>query len=288
MYQGERLAIDRNGVREFLRMIRKAYVDTPSGQIHYRIAGQQRAHPILFLHQNTSSSSMFEPTMRVLSDRFQCIAIDLPGFGGSYEPKEFQSASELTDMVIEAADCLGMRSFHICGQHTGAGIAAEMGVRLPDRVESVMMIGPLLLREDEKRWYRDNFKGSAQPDASGEYLRETWSYLGEGGAAVDLAMHHEEMWQALRSWRARGMVYGCIWDFPFERFFMDLTCPILLMAAPDDVLYKGFQRSREARPDCAAVELTGSNFEPYLDPEGTAGAIRAFLLRDGDVPVLRD
>lgn len=266
-------------------MIRKAYVDTPSGQIHFRTAGPKEAQPILFLHQNTSSSWMFERTMLALADRFRSVAIDLPGFGGSYDPGAFETFHFLTDAVIEAVECLGIEALHVCGQHMGAGIAAEMGIRRPDRVRSVMMIGPLLLSEDEKRWYRENFKGSAPPDASGTYLRETWSYLGDNGAATELAMHHEEMWQVLRSWRTRGMVYGCVWDFPFEKFFMNLSCPVMLMAAPDDVLYHGFKRAKAARPDCVAVELSGSNFEPYLDPAGTARAIRAFL--DGE-PELTD
>lgn len=258
-------------------MIRKGYVDTPSGQVHYRTAGPSNAQPIVFLHQNTSSSWMFERTMSALADRFRSIALDLPGFGGSYDPPDFKSISYMTTAVIEALDCLGLQSFHVCGQHTGAGIAAEMGTRMGERVRSVMMIGPLLLTDEEKLWYRENFKGSARPDAAAEYLRETWNYLGDNGATIDLAMQHEEMWQALRSWRARGMVYGCVWDYPFEQYFMALRCPVLLMAAPDDVLFAGYQRSHAARPDCAAVELSGSNFEPYLDARGTSAAIRAFL-----------
>lgn len=258
-------------------MIRKAYVDTPSGQVHYRATGPIEAPPIVFLHQNTSSGWMFEYTMEVLADEFRCIALDLPGFGGSYEPTAFTSIQFLTEAVLESIESLGLGSFHVCGQHTGAGIGAEIGTRLPGRVLSVMMIGPLLLLEEEKRWYRENFKGSARPDADGKYLHDTWSYLRDNGAGIDLDMLHDEMWQTLRSWRARGMVYGCVWDFPFEEFFARLTCPILLMAAPDDVLYPGYQRAKAARPDCVAVELSGSNFEPYLDPRGTAYAIRNFI-----------
>lgn len=258
-------------------MIRKAYVDTPSGQVHYRTAGPADAPAIVFLHQNTSSGWMFEHTMAELSDEYLCIAPDLPGFGGSYDPPEFSSIGCLTDAVVETLDCLGLETLHLCGQHTGAGIAAEIGTRMPARILSVALIGPLLLLQEEKRWYRENFKGSARPDSDGRYLRETWNYLCENGARIDLDMLHEEMWQALRSWRARGMVYGCVWDFPFEDYFLRLTCPVLLLAAPDDVLYPGYQRAKAARPDCAAVELTGSNFEPYLDPLGTADAIRNFI-----------
>jgi haloalkane dehalogenase len=89
-------------------MIRKAYIDTPSGVVHYRIAGPHRAPPVLFLHQNTSSSWMFEHTMAALAADIPTIAMDLPGFGGSYDPPDFDSISALTDAVIETIDALGI------------------------------------------------------------------------------------------------------------------------------------------------------------------------------------
>ena len=257
--------------------IKKAYVETSAGQVHYRYGGPSGLSPIIFLHQNTSSSKMFLRTMEKLCDRRNVIAFDLPGFGETYDPPAFESISQLTMPIIEAIACLEIDRFHLCGQHTGAGMAAEIGVLLPKRVLSVMMIGPLLLTEEEKQWYRENFKGSAKPDKNAAYLKETWDYLETNGAGIDLEMFHDEFWQALRSWRARGMVYGCVWDYPFEDFYARLECPILLMSAPDDVLYQGYLRAKKARPEASAVELLGSNFEPYLDPDGTSAAINDFL-----------
>jgi pimeloyl-ACP methyl ester carboxylesterase len=257
--------------------IKKAYVDTLLGQIHFRYGGPTDAIPIIFLHQNTSSSKMFERTMDKLCNIHHVIAFDLPGFGESYDPPDFDSISQLTLPIIEAINALEIDEFHLCGQHTGAGMAAEIGVLLPERVRSVMMIGPPLLTNEEKQWYRDNFKGSAKPDKDAQYLRATWEYLETNGAGVNLEMFHDEFWQSLRSWRARGMVYGCVWDYPFEGFFELLKCPMLLMSAPDDVLYQGYLRAKEARPAACAVELRGSNFEAYLDPNGTSNAISNFL-----------
>lgn len=260
--------------------LKKGYIDTPSGQVHHRYGGPDGNVPIVFLHQNTSSSKMFERTMEKLCDSRKVIALDLPGFGETYDPPAFESISQLTASMIEAIDCLEINEFHVCGQHIGAGIAAEMGALLPERVRSAMMIGPFLLTKEEKESYRVNFKGSAKPDKNASYLKETWNYLETNGAGADMDMFHDEFWQALRSWRARGMIYGCVWDYPFEDFFMRLKCPILLMAAPDDVLYPGYLRAKEARPEVCAVELRGSNFEPHLDPDGTSGAIANFLVQE--------
>ena len=258
-------------------MIKKAYVDTPSGQIHYRHGGPIDQIPIIFLHQNTSSSKMYERTLEKLADRYRVIAYDLPGFGESFEPPAFDSISRLTEWTMAAIDAMGIDEFHVFGNHTGAGMAAEMGSLYPDRVKSVMMIGPLRLTEEEKQWYRETFSGSAAPDAGGTYLEATWKYLYELGGSLDIANCNDEMWAALRAWRARGMIYGCVWDYPFDDFIAKLTCPVMLMAAPDDVLYLGYQRTVEAMPDAMAIEVKGSNFEPCLDPEGVSNGIHRFI-----------
>jgi pimeloyl-ACP methyl ester carboxylesterase len=102
-------------------------------------------------------------------------------------------------------------------------------------------------------------------------------YLTELGATADIDMFNDEMWLSLRAWRARGMVYRCVWDYPFDDFIAAIKCPTLLMAAPDDVLYLGYQRTKEAMPKAMAVELKGGNFEPNLDPDGVSQAVRKFM-----------
>ncbi len=261
--------------------IKKAYVDTPHGQVHYRHGDAGAGPPIVFMHQNVSSSAMFQRTLEALDGDYRIVAIDAPGFGGSYDPPHFTDLSEMTTQMVEAIDCLGIGDFHACGQHTGAAFAVEMAVRSPQRVKTVMLVGPLLLTNEERRWYREHFKGSAAPDADGRYLGETWEYLKINGAGANLENQHEEMWQALRAWRARGWTYDCVWDFDFETYFRQVSCPMLLMAAQDDVLYPGFERAAAARPEAQTAVLTGGNFEPNLDPGGTSGAIRGFLTKHG-------
>lgn len=262
--------------------MKKAYTDIREGQMHYRYGGLKNIEPIVFLHQNTSSSSMFQNVLVRLEKTHRVIAFDLPGFGGSYDPVEqFTDISYLTDSTMEAIDSLDIKDFHVCGQHTGASMAAEMAARFPERVKSVIMIGPLQLTQEERDLYREEFKGSAAPDLEANYLTKTWEYLSMNGATATVELIHREMWEALRSWEARGWVYGCVWDHDFEGYFSRVKCPTLLMAAKDDVLYPGFERAQAARPEADAVVVKGSNFEAELDPDGVTNAIRAFLGKYG-------
>ena len=171
-------------------MIKKAYADTPSGQMHYYYGGPQKKPPIIFLHQNVSSAKAFEPTLRLLIDQFHCIAVDLPGFGGSFDPPEFDSISTLTGYTMEFLDTLGFEKFHLCGSHTGAGMSAEISSLYPDRALSCMMIGALLFTEEQSARFRKEFSGSAAPGFDTAYLKETWDYVYDIGGKLDLDNMH--------------------------------------------------------------------------------------------------
>src|SRR5258708_13625446 len=59
--------------------------------IFYREAGPRSAPTILLLHGLPSSSRMFEPLFKRLSDRYHLVAPDYPGFGHSDwpDPRKF-------------------------------------------------------------------------------------------------------------------------------------------------------------------------------------------------------
>ena len=263
-------------------MIRKAYVDVPEGQLHYLHAGPEGQPPLVFMHQNTSSAAMFVPTMERLADAYRVIAFDLPGFGGSFDPPErFTDIEYLGKAVMQGLDALGIHEAHLVGQHTGAGLAVQMAAHHPERIKSVVLIGPFQLTEDEKAGYRKTFAGSAAPDLDGRYLKATWDYLAELGATASVDLMHREFWEALRAWRVRDWIYKCVWDFDFQLWYGRIGCPSLLMSAEDDVLYAGYLRAAADHPEADRAVVNGANFEPSLDAEGVSGAIRSFLVKHG-------
>ena len=264
-----------------LKMIRKAYVDIPPGQMHYYYCGPDDQIPIIFLHQNVSSGVMYARSFEILQHKHRCIAFDFPGFGMSFDPPEFTSISELTRHIMAAVDALGIDTFHALGNHTGAAMAAEMASLYPERVKTCMMVGPTLLKPEELGPFREQFSGSAGPDHDAEYLKVTWNYIYNLGGSLDIENMNTEFWSSLRAWKARGWVYQCVWDYRFDLFIKDVKCPMLLLAAPDDVLHCGFKNTAAACPEAKAVELQGANFEPALDPEGFSRAIDEFLAEVG-------
>lgn len=74
---------------EYPTFYRSVQVDGVS--IFYREAGPKSASTLLLLHGLPSSSRMFEPLFKRLSDRYHLVAPDYPGFGHSDwpDPRKF-------------------------------------------------------------------------------------------------------------------------------------------------------------------------------------------------------
>ncbi len=81
--------------------------------------------------------------MERLSDRFQCIAVDLPGFG-----KTAATASGFRDLAALAASLDDVRvehnidKWHIVGHDAGCAIAVHYVHRFPDRVGRLALLSP--------------------------------------------------------------------------------------------------------------------------------------------------
>ena len=258
-------------------MIKKAYADTPSGQIHYYYGGPAGLAPIIFIHQNVSGAKSFVRTLVKLVGTHRCIALDLPGFGGSFDPPPFDSIARLREYTMEFIDTLGIDEFHVFGNHTGAAMSAEIASLYPERVLSCTMIGATLLSEEEAKPYREEFSGSVGPSHDAAYLKITWDYIYKLGGDRDLDNMNDEFSGALRAWKARGMIYQCVWDYRFDLFIRDINCPSLLMCAPDDVLYPAHKNAAAAMPQAKVIDVQGTNFEPYLDPDGVSEGFKSFL-----------
>lgn len=115
----------------------RGYVDAPSGQIHYRELAT--GFPLVLLHQTATSGRVYEPVMRLLSDRYRCIAIDTPGFGNSDSPPSQYNMSDYAKAIHSAVTSLGVNRYHLLGHHTGSSIAIEMAYLFPDAVDHLVL-----------------------------------------------------------------------------------------------------------------------------------------------------
>ena len=98
--------------------------------------------PLVLLHGLGSSRSAWLPVLPILAERFDVIAVDLPGFGDSeplptgFEPNPAALAAAVADTLTR----LGVDTAHVAGNSLGGWIALELAALWP--VRSVTALSP--------------------------------------------------------------------------------------------------------------------------------------------------
>ncbi|KAH8883610.1 alpha/beta-hydrolase [Thozetella sp. PMI_491] len=265
--------------------IQKAYVDTASGQLHYRraVPATPNGEILVMLHKSATSSVSYVPLIEYYSSRgYTCYAPDMPGFGGSFDPSEADIQEILSkgtrwyvELFMAAFETVGIagpekKRFHVIGHHSGASLAVQMAVLYPERIASVALVGPSVMSAEERAKMKERFFAPFnQPVPDGSHLQKTWDYLGNMGVG-NLELHHEQLIDHVRAWKGRNQIYGAIWDQDKEQLMREIKTPVLAMCARDDVLWDHFENLTKIRPDIPAVEVKGANFSLNHDVEGIA------------------
>lgn len=181
--------------------MRRGYIDTSRGQIHYHSEGKGDA--VVFLHQALRSGESFSRILPLVGQHYRAIAIDLPGRGMSDPlPAPFE-VPDMARSVIETLDGLGIKKFRVFGGQTGAAVSVELAAAYPDRVEGVALLAfPFISDEKMRQQYVGLAEGGintkaagpgnigfplVEPEASGAHLARLWH------------------WIAVRLWQGKGI-----------------------------------------------------------------------------------
>jgi pimeloyl-ACP methyl ester carboxylesterase len=259
--------------------MRKAYLDTAYGQLHYRyvLPSGPPKDTLIFLHMSATSSASMTKLMDHYSPQgYACYAPDMPGFGGSFDPSDAAVAEISTqgtrwyvNLYLSAFAALGLTRYHIVGHHTGASLATEMAALRPEAVKSLCLGGTSVMSAEERATMKARFFAPFnQPVPDGSHLLRTWEYVAELGVGEDLESHQQNTIDHIRAWRGRNQIYGAIWDQDVGSYMKEVSCPVVAMCAKDDVLWPYFDNIARVRPDVPMIEIKGGNFQPERDPEG--------------------
>ena len=106
-------------------------------RIYYEVAG--RGEPVVLLHGGQLDSRMWDAQWAPLAARFRVVRYDARGFGGSaLTTAAFSHYDDLAGLL----DYLGIERAHLIGLSLGGRTAISFALTYPQRVRSLVLVGP--------------------------------------------------------------------------------------------------------------------------------------------------
>jgi pimeloyl-ACP methyl ester carboxylesterase len=118
------------------------FVDLPGGfHVHYQEEGDLTQPLLVLLHGFGDSFTTWEGWVRELKTQFHVISLDFPGHGLTRAPAGYQlSGDGLADFVDAFAAKLALPKFAVAGNSMGGGVAWQLAVRHPDRIDALILV----------------------------------------------------------------------------------------------------------------------------------------------------
>ncbi len=109
--------------------------------VHLNVEVSGGGPPLVLLHGFTGSAANWQPHLAVFEKRFQTIAIDLLGHGGSDSPADpaRYRMERCVEDLISVFNHLGLERASLLGYSLGGRVALHMAAAHPDRVRALVL-----------------------------------------------------------------------------------------------------------------------------------------------------
>jgi pimeloyl-ACP methyl ester carboxylesterase len=152
---------------------RRLLCDTSMGQVHVVEAGSDPRPPLILLHQTPRSVDEFREVLPLLAKERRAIAIDNPGYGCSDPVSGQPSVAQYARAAVDVLDALRIDKAIFIGHHTGAVISVELAAAFKERVERVVLSGPVYTdsagRAELSQWFKQWMVAE-----DGSHLKDKW------------------------------------------------------------------------------------------------------------------
>ena len=128
------------------------FADVEGVPVHYQEVGDKDAPTIILIHGFCSSTLVWSNVFLQIADAgFRVIAPDLLGYGYSAKPRDFDyTIKAQARMIAGLLKQLGLKRAIVVGSSYGGAVAAAIALDYPDRVEKLILVGPVTNNEPTK------------------------------------------------------------------------------------------------------------------------------------------
>jgi pimeloyl-ACP methyl ester carboxylesterase len=255
-------------------MTRRGFTDLPHGQMHYRTAGA--GAPLLALHGSPGSSKQLGKLIRDLSARRHVIAPDTAGNGDSEKlPLAAPLIGDLAAILPGFLDSLAVGQVDLYGSHTGAAIAAELAILVPDRIRRVVLDGIQLLTPEARAEIMARYAFPFPADLDGAYLLQAFQFCRDqylfypwydrtrqaqrSGGLPHPNDLHEWVLEVLKANETYHLNYLAAFEWEASKRLPLLALPTLVIASENDPLAEDTREAAHMLPNGRFVALPRSD-----------------------------
>jgi 3-oxoadipate enol-lactonase len=253
------------------------FVETPAGRIHFLetepASDRDGSVPLILLHSNGCSASIYDAVMPALARGRRVIAWDMPGHGDSDPHTRHRSVRDYADAVVALMDAHGIARADVLGSSIGGSICVALGAHHAARLRKLVIVEAPGRTADEARaqWPRTekNFSVTTQ----------TAEQLAPRFRAVTPAFLTR--WNIDRNKAGVKAMIDVMWALREYDVVADLrriAVPALIMFGDSGPNVGKAERFRQALPQ-APLEIMKdcAHFPMIDDPEGFVARVNAFL-----------
>lgn len=217
---------------------------------------------VILVHGVGVSHEYYEPFMKFLGKNFAVIALDLPGFGTTKDPKQTLSVDELAEIVATFVNKHKLEKCILLGHSMGAQVVTAAASMHPDICQQLVLLAPTIydrertVKQQMHRLWQDVWR---EPFTL--RMVALWDYLWAGP---------DRMMRTLRS-----MLVDDI-----EDDIAEVAVPVLVVqGSRDPVVPKAWAEklTRKAQQGTFKQIVGGAHAFHYSHAEQTAQVCTAFL-----------
>ena len=147
-------------------------------KIHYRKKGL--GETIVLLHASPRSGKMLENFGNMLSEHFEVIIPDLPGYGYSESiPQKVESLDDAVPYLKALFEALNLSKPSIYGTATGAQLGIAYALTYPNDIKNLYLDNPAHFSEEEYQQISYNYFVDLTPKQDGSHLKYLWNHVRE-------------------------------------------------------------------------------------------------------------
>ncbi|MEP4892361.1 MAG: alpha/beta hydrolase [Aliiglaciecola sp.] len=267
--------------------MKKHYIDLPSGQIHYVVAGQ--GQPVFLLHQSPMSIAEWDDIIPLLADDFMVIAPDMPGHGQSYDPDYAMQVEDFAKVTLQLIESLGFDKVMLVGNHSGAALATCIATQSPEKVSKLIISCEMLASQSRIYEIMEAFKKKPisreiPMDDEGQFIADAWKRFEMLAPTSPLEVRYKPFIIGQAGRLRPYDIHHCVLEWMAKADWVSLIeCPTLVFAAEHDLFYSKDELtralSRIKRCEVTTIANAGA-LNTFEKPQEIGEKFHAFLSKE--------